>query len=115
MTIKDTVKLMTMVQMNRMKILNGLSSSLQIAISRGWMLREHGMRVDTRWKDGMVIDAELGVLAKIRVLVAGMPIVKDTTAGRALKGLDLVFNVEIDSGVEHLGDQRVVIAGNLVE
>ena len=72
------------------------------------------MRVDARWKDSMVVDAKLRVLAEIRMLMAGAPIVKDAPAGGAFEGLDLILDVEIDAGIEHLGDQGVVIAGNLI-
>lgn len=114
MTIEDTVKLVTVVQMNGMKVLNCLSPPLQIAIPRGGMLRKHSMSIDAGWKDSMVIDAKLRVLAEIRMLVAGAPIVEDTPTGGALEGLDLILDVEIDAGIEHLGDQGVVIAGNLI-
>ena len=101
--------------MNRMEILDGLSPSLQVTIPRGRMLWEHGMRVDARGEHRMVVDTKFGVFSEVRVLVAGPPVVKDAPAGGTRKALDVVFDVEIDAIIEDLGDQRVVIAGNLVE
>jgi hypothetical protein len=113
--VENAVKLVLVVQMDRMEILDGLSPSLQVAISGSRMLREHGMRVDARGKHRVVIDTKLGVFSKVRVLVTGPPVVKDPPAGGTRKGLDVVLDVEIDAIIEHLGDQSVVIAGNMVE
>jgi len=101
--------------MDGMKIFNSLSPSLEVTISGCGMLWKHGMRVDTRGEDRVVVDAELGVLAEVRVLVAGPPVVKYSPAVRALEGLDVVLDVEIDAVIENFGNQSVVIAGNLVQ
>jgi hypothetical protein len=98
-----------------MEILNGLSPSLQVTIPRGGMLRKHRMRVDARGEHRVVVNTKFGVFSEVRVLVTGPPVVKDTTAGGTRKALDVIFDIEIDAIIEHLGDQRVVIAGNLVE
>mmetsp|Transcript_18954 Transcript_18954/g.43991 ORF Transcript_18954/g.43991 Transcript_18954/m.43991 type:complete len:261 (-) Transcript_18954:2090-2872(-) len=73
------------------------------------------MGVDARGEDRVVVGAKLGVLSQVRVLVAGLPIVKDPPAGGALEGLDLVLDIEIDAVFENLGYQRVLAAGNLVQ
>jgi hypothetical protein len=86
-----------------MKILNGLSPSLKIAIPRCRVLWEHGMSVNTRGEDRVIVDTELGMLSEVGVLVAGLPVVKDPPAGGTLKGLDLIFDIEIDTMVKDFG------------
>jgi hypothetical protein len=113
--VKNAVKLMSVLQMDGMKIFDSLSPSLEVAISGGGMLWEHGMRVDTRGEDRVVVDAKLGVLAEVRMLMAGPPVVKDSPTVGALEGLDVVLDVEIDAVIENLGNQSVVVAGNLVQ
>ena len=73
------------------------------------------MRVDARWEHRVVVDAKLCVLAEICVLVTRSPVMEYPPTGRALKGLDLVFDIEIDACIEHLGDQSIVITRNMVE
>ena len=73
------------------------------------------MRIDARWEHCVIVDAKFCMFAQVCVLVTGSPVMKDPPTFWALKGLDVVFDIEIDEGIEYLRNQSIVIAWNIVE
>ena len=79
------------------------------------MFWEHRVRVNAGGKDRVIVIAKLGVLAVVCVLVTRPPVVEFPSTDGALEGFGVVFDIKVDTRIDHFGDESVVIvARNLI-